>query len=92
MMYAERVMRLSYPNDDLEAYIETIIVIPGGRYIVTGSSTGWIVCWDIDSDNYNHPVACAAIQVSFKICLMYFNVAPGHDAYMITVSDDEDSL
>lgn len=50
--HRSRVLDLSMPDDipiDQEATdaIMNVEVIPGGRYIVTTSESGWLRCWDL---------------------------------------------
>lgn len=50
--HRSRVLDFSLPDDlpeetDLTDTIMNVEVLPGGRYIVTTSASGWLRCWDL---------------------------------------------
>lgn len=82
--YRERVMRLHYPRDDLQCHISDMVALPGGRYILTGSSTGWLVCWDLGEAPSNHyPTALAQTRLSDWIYGLDITPLAEEDAYSI---------
>lgn len=44
--FRETVARFASVEDKEEDYIKVLKVLPGGRFILTASSSGAVVCWD----------------------------------------------
>lgn len=65
----ERILRLNYPQDSFDGYLGRIMVAPGGRYFVSGSSNGWLVVWDIGPPGCpsTYPTAIAYTRVNGNV-------------------------
>lgn len=71
----ERILRLNYPQGTNDGYLGRIMMAPGGRYMVSGSSNGWLVIWDIgppgSPSTHPTPIAYAQVNGSVDVLVTY---------------------
>lgn len=73
--HRERILRLKTSQDEEDGVILILCVIPGGRYIVTSSSSGLVVIWDLCEpvDGATNPAAVT--EISFPTAIVSMDIA-----------------
>lgn len=68
--HRKRVLRLRTTDDDKGGDIRYLLVVPGGRYIVTGSSGGSVVIWDLNGGEQPSAVSKTYFPKGIRMLLL----------------------